>query len=177
MIKICHMTSVHKSTDVRIFRKECVSLAKKKDYDVYLIAPGESREEDGVHVIGIGEVPKGRLARMMKTAKAVYKAAVDLNADIYHFHDPELLQYGAKLAAMNRYVIFDSHENTYEQIKIKSYIPKALRSTVAGAYLKRETKLIKDMDAVIFPCPINGKHPFAGRAKRTPYVDLSLIHI
>ena len=38
MIKVCHMTSAHKSSDVRIFEKECVSLAKKEEYEVYLLS-------------------------------------------------------------------------------------------------------------------------------------------
>ena len=28
MIRVCHMTSAHPAEDVRIFQKECVSLAK-----------------------------------------------------------------------------------------------------------------------------------------------------
>ena len=48
--KVCHVTSAHNSTDVRIFHKECASLAKA-EYETYLVARGESREEKGVHVI------------------------------------------------------------------------------------------------------------------------------
>ena len=46
MIKVCHMTCAHGEEDVRIFHKECVSLAKA-DYDTYLVERGESREKDG----------------------------------------------------------------------------------------------------------------------------------
>lgn len=85
MYKICHMTSAHSSEDVRIFHKECASLAKREDFDVYLVATGESREEAGVHVLGIGPKPSGRLERMKETAKRVYEKALSLDADIYHF--------------------------------------------------------------------------------------------
>lgn len=44
MIKVCHMTSAHGEEDVRIFHKECVSLAKA-GYDTYLVERGESRRE------------------------------------------------------------------------------------------------------------------------------------
>lgn len=171
MFKICHMTSVHKSDDVRIFHKECTSLAAKGDYEVFLVAPGDSREENGVHVIGVGPVPSSRLKRMRETTKKVFEEAVSIDADLYHFHDPELLSYGAKLARMGKRVVFDSHENTYEQIKIKPYIPKALRGTVANVYLGRENRALKDIDAVIFPCLVNGRHPFEGRAKRIALVN------
>ena len=34
-MKICHVTSAHKSNDIRIFKKECVSLAKEEENEVY----------------------------------------------------------------------------------------------------------------------------------------------
>ena len=63
MVRICHLTSVHRSNDVRIFTKECSSLAKNPEYDVFLVARGDSREENGVHVIGVGEFSGGRIGR------------------------------------------------------------------------------------------------------------------
>ena len=51
MIKICHVTSVHPREDVRIFHKECVSLAKA-GYDVTLVQHGDNYEKDGVHLSG-----------------------------------------------------------------------------------------------------------------------------
>lgn len=48
MIRICHMTSAHPSDDMRIFQKECRSLARQKDFEVYLVAQGESRQESDV---------------------------------------------------------------------------------------------------------------------------------
>ncbi len=55
-IKVCHITSAHNSDDIRIFHKECASLAKA-GYDTYLVAKGESREEKGVHVVGVDPPP------------------------------------------------------------------------------------------------------------------------
>ena len=65
MIKVCHMTSAHAPGDVRIFHKECVSLAKA-GYQVYLVQRGESFEASGVHVIGVGQPSGGRLTRMKR---------------------------------------------------------------------------------------------------------------
>ena len=62
-MKVCHMTSAHDSDDVRIFQKECVSLAKS-GHEVYLVARGQSRNEKNVTVIGVGDAPSGRLKRM-----------------------------------------------------------------------------------------------------------------
>ena len=101
MFKVCHMTSAHGVEDIRIFHKECVSLAKA-GYDVYLVERGESYEKDGVHIVGVGEILKSRRKRMTEGAKKVYEAARAVDADIYHLHDPELLPYGLKLKKQGR---------------------------------------------------------------------------
>ena len=47
-VKICHFTSAHKTNDIRIFQKECVSLAKA-GYKVYLVVPNaETKSVNGV---------------------------------------------------------------------------------------------------------------------------------
>ena len=74
MIKVCHMTSAHPAEDIRIFHKECVSLARA-GYEVYLVERGASYEKNGVHIVGVGEIPKSRRKRMTEGAKKVYEAA------------------------------------------------------------------------------------------------------
>lgn len=152
MIKICHMTSVHAPEDMRIFKKECVSLAKA-GYETYLIQQGDSYEKNGVHIVGIGSPPKNRMSRMLKTTKKVYKAAQKVDAEIYHFHDPELLHYGLKLKKKGKRVIFDNHENTATSIKEKYYIPWILRYVVYVFYSWYERHICNKLDAVIYVSP------------------------
>ena len=168
-MKVCHVTSAHDSDDVRIFHKECVSLARA-GYDVYLVARGESREDNGVHVIGVGDAPIGRLKRMTEFAGRVYKKALELDADIYHLHDPELLPYGLKLKKHGKKVIFDSHENYPAQILEKKYLPAPVRKVISDAFRKYETHSVKAFDIVIVPCTFDGKNIFDGRAKETALV-------
>lgn len=151
-MKICHMTSVHSSKDPRIFFKECTSLAKA-GYDVYLVAPGESREENGVHVIGVGAVPQSRYKRMMAFSKKVYTMALALDAGIYHLHDPELLPYVEKLKHHGKKVIFDSHENTLHQMSDKSWIPSLFRPVVSTLYTKFARRRFSLCDALISVTP------------------------
>ena len=90
---ICHLTSVQSINDVRIFTKECTSLANA-GFNVTLIACGETAFEDtanGVKRISLHVPVKNRLQRFLKRPKAVFKKALEVNADIYHFLDPELL--------------------------------------------------------------------------------------
>ena len=106
-MKICHLTSAHPQEDIRIFHKECASLAAH-GYETYQIACGKTYEKMGVHQIGIGDRDAGKLGRIIKTARRVYKKAVELNVEIYHIHDPELMPYAVKLKRRGKKWIFDS---------------------------------------------------------------------
>ncbi len=70
-MKVCHFTSAHPSDDIRVFVKECSSLADA-GHEVYLVAKGDSRIENNVTVVGLGNPSGGRLTRMSKFAKMVY---------------------------------------------------------------------------------------------------------
>lgn len=167
--KVCHVTSAHESNDDRIFLKECVSLAKA-GYDTYLVAKGESREEKGVHVVGLGQAPAGRLKRMTSFAKAVYLKALEIDADIYHLHDPELLPWGVRLKKHGKKVIFDSHENYPAQILNKKRLPKWMLQIISSAFRGYETFSLGKIDAVVVPCTFDGKNIFDRRAARTAVI-------
>ena len=165
MPKVCHMTSVHSAEDIRIFHKECVSLVNA-GYDVALIQQGSSYEKKGVHIRGIGVLSGNRLQRMLQGMKRVYEEAVNENADIYHFHDPELMFCGLKLKKAGKYVVFDSHEKYSMQLRRKPYLPRFASELIAVVYSIFERYAIKKFDAVIFPCTLDGVHPFDGQCKR-----------
>lgn len=149
------MTSAHDSDDIRILKKQCVSLAKDSSNEVFLVARGQDYEYKGVKIIGIGNQNGGRLNRMFKVAKMIYKTAADLDADVYEFHDPELLPYAKKLKKAGKKVIFDSHENYRDQIMQKGYIPKPARRAARAIYSIIENNACKYLDAVLFPSDDN----------------------
>lgn len=152
MTKICHITSVHPLEDVRIFQKECVSLAKA-GYDVTLVQQGGRYEKDGVHILGFGDIPPSRLRRMIFTARKAYQKALEANADVYHLHDPELLPYGLKLKRKGKRVIFDSHEDVPADILEKAWMPKPLRGLASRCYAWYENRCTSKLDAVIGVTP------------------------
>lgn len=147
-IKVCHMSSVHGQEDTRIFHKECVSLARA-GYEVYLITRGKTYSSQGVHIVGVEGVYSNRYTRMFNVTDKVYKKAVEIDADIYHAHDPELLPVLMKLKRRGKKVIFDSHEYIAGTIEEKTYIPKPFRKWVRWAYELYEAYVCKKLDAVI----------------------------
>lgn len=169
MNKVCHMTSAHSSGDIRIFHKECVSLARA-GYDVYLVERGISYEESGVHIVGVGDILGSRFKRMTRGAKAVYLQAVKIDASIYHFHDPELFPYAIKLKRMGKKVVFDSHEDVPGQIRDKKWLPKPIRKIVSSIYRAYESHVAKNIDAVVAATP-HIAEKFKDRAKRVAVIN------
>jgi glycosyltransferase involved in cell wall biosynthesis len=127
------MTSVHPPFDTRIFHKECKSLAMA-GYDVTLIAPHAEGDlvRDGVKLRAVAP-PRDRRERLMRTVPQVYRAAVRENADIYHFHDPELLPVSALLRMRGKRVIYDVHEDYTGTMSGKKWLPAALHGPAAIA--------------------------------------------
>jgi len=111
---------------MRIFHKECKSLAEG-GYEVVLIAPDQhDRVVEGVQIKAIRK-PKSRVIRMTLGAWRVYREAVRQQADLYHFHDPELLSVGLLLRARGAKIIYDIHEDVPGTMAYKFYLPSWLR--------------------------------------------------
>ena len=153
MTKVCHVTSVHKSNDVRIFLKECCSLAKA-EYHVSLVAANAKSETiNGVKIIGVNSKVNNRISRVFKTVYAVYKVAKNEKANIYHLHDPELLLIALFLKNKNNKIIFDSHEDLPRQILTKHWIPKYLRKIFCFFTEHFENFIAKRIDGIVAATP------------------------
>ncbi|CAM4405101.1 hypothetical protein F901_01150 [Acinetobacter dispersus] len=150
-MKIAHLTSVHPRYDVRIFMKECTSLAKA-GLEVHLIvADGKGNEEkNDVYIHDVG-ASRDRKDRILNAPKKVLEQALILNADIYHFHDPELIPIGLKLKKIGKKVIFDIHENTDLQILTKEWIPLYLRKIISHIYKIYESYACGKFDFLLVP--------------------------
>ena len=95
---VCQITTVHPRTDGRIFHKECTSLAEQGYRVTLLVNDGKGDEQDmGVHLVDIGGF-RGRIKRVIAAQPIALVKAWKLNADIYHFHDPELIGIGMLLS-------------------------------------------------------------------------------
>lgn len=151
--RICHFTSVHQRNDIRIFMKECTSLASN-DYEVYLIvADGKGNEQkNGVHIIDVG-APKGRINRMFRITGKIFKTAIQLDCDLYHFHDPELILTGLKLKRKGENVIFDAHEDVALQLLSKPYLNIFFRRLFSVLFGFFESFTCRHFDAIVTATP------------------------
>lgn len=158
---IVHLTSVHNWDDVRIFHKECKSLVAM-GYRVTLIAAGATTQEvHGVQVIGV-RASTSRRDRMFAVTRLVYRAALALDADLYHFHDPELMPVGVRLKLAGKKVVYDVHEELSNDILDKKWIKPWLRPVIAWSVGLVERVCSWFYDGIVITRPALYKH-FARR--------------
>ena len=142
MKKIVHVTTVHPTFDTRIFRNECVSLARD-GYEVFLICPHSKNETvEGVKIIPIIKY-SGMYERLFIAPKMAIKECLKIDGDLYHFHDPELLFFFALFAKKYRKnVVWDAHENYEETIgRFNSLKIKILSNLISRIFGKAEIRL------------------------------------
>ncbi len=127
----------------------CVSLSES--YNVSLVvadSKGDEVTNFGVSIYDVGKL-NGRLNRMLKTTKSVFLKAKELQADLYHIHDPELIPVGVKLKNMGFKVIFDAHEDLPKQLLSKPYLSPLSRRLLSYFFEHYEKRCFKRFDAVI----------------------------
>jgi glycosyltransferase involved in cell wall biosynthesis len=95
---------------------------------------------------------------MTRGVWSAYREALRQDADLYHFHDPELIPAGLLLRMKGKKVIYDVHENTKVDLTAKYYIPRLLRRPLAWLVGFIETRAARRFSAVV-PATI----PFAQR--------------
>lgn len=105
---ICMLSSAHSAFDVRIFYKEAKSLSKA-GYEVVIISQHDKEEiVDNIKIITL-PMPKNRFHRMTNIVWKLFKLALKEKADVYHFHDPELIPIGILLKLKRMKIIYDVH--------------------------------------------------------------------
>ncbi|MFA5095655.1 MAG: glycosyltransferase family 4 protein [Candidatus Paceibacterota bacterium] len=149
MKKVCILTSVHPAFDDRIFYKEARSLVEA-GYDVTLIAQHNKNEVvGGIKIIALPK-SNNRFSRIFGLTGKMCVIALKQKADIYHFHDPELLPWMVMIKKMTRVkIIYDVHENVPGQILSKYWIPKYLRGLISRVMNIFEKLSVKSFDKVI----------------------------
>jgi glycosyltransferase involved in cell wall biosynthesis len=163
---VCHFTTVHRPFDVRVFHREACGIARA-GYRVMLIAHADfqQRTDKGVVIKGVRRA-KNRLQRIAHTAKFV-RLAIRQRADLYHFHDPELLPGGVLIKWLyRRPVIYDCHENFPETAFERVWYPAFFKPYLAKVVAVFEPLFARRLDAVVCVVP-DQEQRFRARGCRT----------
>ncbi|MGA9288910.1 MAG: glycosyltransferase family 4 protein [Anaerobacillus sp.] len=149
MKKVCVITSIHSPYDGRIYHKQCKSL-QRAGYDVVLIAPKpEVAESEDIPLITFKR-PSG-VKQRLQSILHLYRIAKKVHADIYHFHDPELMIVGTMIEMfLKKPVIYDVHEHYPNTIMGREYIPSAIKVPMKIAYIGIEKLSLMKISGVIY---------------------------
>ncbi len=130
MANIVHLTTAHSAFDTRIFDKECKTL-RDDGHDVTLLCHhGQSEVVDGIQIKSLGTVDR-RIERWKSIGTAAVEAR-QIDADLYHFHDPELLSAGIYLSrTTDAAIVYDVHEDFGHIATTREWIPHLLKPILA----------------------------------------------
>lgn len=150
MKHIVHLTSVHQRYDTRVFNKMCSYLATH-DYNISLVVSDGKGDEvkNGVSIIDVGPKTGGRFSRITKTVNLIYKKTKELNGDLFHLHDPELIPIGLKLKKLHKRVVFDAHEDYIGKIESKQWIHPSFRKVIFFLFKAYYNYSLKKLDGVV----------------------------
>lgn len=152
-LNVAVLTSAHPRGDIRVFVKQCCSLAAAGFKVTLVVADGLGDDtRDGVRIRDVGRA-KSRLARMSGAVWRVYRMARALRADVYHFHDPELIPVGLLLRLGGARVIYDVHEDVPRQILSKPWIRPWLRRLLSRGFEWLEDWAAARFSAVVAATP------------------------
>ncbi|MGH7232351.1 MAG: glycosyltransferase family 4 protein [Nitrospiraceae bacterium] len=115
-MRVIHLSTIHGPLDVRIFYKECRTLAQA-GYEVHQVVfnpPASSQDGIAFHSIQrAARIPF--IPRILSRLRNTYAVARPLRAHVYHFHDPELVPVGLLLKLQGAKVIYDVHEDSPQE--------------------------------------------------------------
>lgn len=149
---ITHLSSVHPAKDVRIYYKECRSLAARFG-PVVLIAQTGGRELcSGVEILPLKHFGQRWNRMTLGMLNAAFQA-FSARSKIVHFHDPELIPAGLVLRALGRKVIYDVHEDLPRQVMCKPWLAPPLRRLVGALTEVLERIAAKCLSGIVAATP------------------------
>lgn len=158
MVKIVHVGYSHVYNDVRILKKECMTLKRSGLYDVTYVTSDKNGKPlnnniDDVH-LQVLELSGKRGVRYFKYLRKLKKVLLEIDGELYHIHEFVLLPLIPFLKRRGKIVIYDMHEDSENDWanRLKKYGFK-LSKIVKKCISYYEKWMIKKSDGFIYVTP------------------------
>ena len=150
--KVCHVISGYFRTDARVFQRQCKSLVIA-GFDVCLLTnDGEPSETiDGIKIYVSERFWASRFKVFLFAKKQFISKALEIDADIYQLHSPELLSLGLSLIKFGKQVVYDAHEDLPRHVLEKEWLPTIFRKPLSWLVEIYMNKALAKYDALISP--------------------------
>jgi glycosyltransferase involved in cell wall biosynthesis len=150
--KVCHVISGYIRDNARIFQRQCISLSNA-GFKVSILTNDGQPEEimDGVNVYCTKITFKSRLLTLLFAKYQFLKRAIEIDADIYQLHSPELIPLGVALKKIGKIVIYDAHEDLPRHILEKEWLPKFTRGIISKIVEYYMNISLKKLNEIISP--------------------------
>lgn len=147
MKKITHLSIRHTPFDTRIFHKECKTLANN-GYDVSFLVPSISNEVvDSIKIIALKKY-NSKISKFIKNFLSILFKCFEINSDIYHIHDPELIPIGLFLKIKGKKIIYDVHEDHPKDVFEKNW------SMALKIFVSMYFTILEKFSSAFFDCTI-----------------------
>lgn len=152
MKKVCHVTSGYFRDNARNFQRQCKSL-HRAGYDVCVLTNDGQPDEvlDGIKIYNCKRFWKNRIKVLLFAKWQFFQKAVEINADIYQLHSPELLFIAIKLKKLGKIVVYDAHEDLPTHILEKDWLPLWSRKLVSSIFSIYMNHVFNQIDEIISP--------------------------
>jgi glycosyltransferase involved in cell wall biosynthesis len=153
-VRVAICTSVHDPADARVTFREGRVLADEFDTTLYTLHDGEDSTVAGtlagrsLAVRRLG-APTSRWRRLLGGRRLI-RTALSEGPDVVIIHDPEMLPWLRLLVGRRGpLTVYDVHEDYPSWIRIKQWIPSALRAPVAWLVDRLERALARGVDVIL----------------------------
>lgn len=151
-MKICHVISGYFRNDARVFLRQCLSL-KHAGFEVSLLTNDGAGDEvlQGIPIVDCKLHWPQRWKVLARAAHQFMPEAVELDADVYQLHSPELLPMVGRLQALGKAVVYDAHEDLPRHLLEKEWVPNLLRRPLAQCAEWYLNSVLSRVDQVVSP--------------------------
>lgn len=148
LTRVCHVCSAHPVDDGRVFHRACVSLARA-GYEVHLIATAPGEKPYVQNGVTVHPLPKCASQReRFRRRGRVAQMAVEIQPDLFHVHEPELLA-SVVARAGKRPVVYDVHESYLDVLAEREWLPDRLRPLAAFTWDHMERWNVRRCAAIV----------------------------
>jgi glycosyltransferase involved in cell wall biosynthesis len=134
-----------------VFLRQCKSLQNKGFKVSILTNDGQSDEElEGISIYACSQLWP-RWATLVAAKRQFLAKALEIDADIYQIHSPELLGMGLALKRRGKKIVYDAHEDMPRHILEKEWLPLYTRSAIAKSFELYMLYALAQYDQIISP--------------------------